>query len=382
VQVAEVPACVNVIDISMLAIGNSQKITVHIMPQILLFLALFCFLGCLSLPSVHSAKQWPVERYFNHTHQSFLFYFYARLGYTACQHSQLSKAWLYLTYRGNCTSVNEYVLRKLTLSGTYPPPRHVPKDLADAYLLHGASDLHDWYIAEQQHGNTPAVFSAADIRSRISDYQAGKIVGRASYGEETYSLHNAFLKYPVAGRRVCVFGSQTPWVESLAFTHNASEVVLIEYRRVETDYPHLLTYTPEQFTRALLDGSFKKCDAAVSFSSFEHDGLGRYGDPLDPFGDIMAVRQVSCALAPGGIFYLGVPTNVQDSLWWNAHRVYGFARWPMLAANWELESIHMPHQEYAGHYDKFWESMSHAVDRGQNLLQPVAVLRKHSRVGC
>ena len=29
-----------------------------------------------------------------------------------------------------------------------------------------------------------------------------------------------------------------------------------------------------------------KFDACVSISSYEHDGLGRYGDPLNPDGDL------------------------------------------------------------------------------------------------
>lgn len=31
-------------------------------------------------------------------------------------------------------------------------------------------------------------------------------------------------------------------------------------------------------------------DAIVSFSGLEHDGLGRYGDPLNPYGDLSAMR--------------------------------------------------------------------------------------------
>jgi Caenorhabditis protein of unknown function, DUF268 len=33
-------------------------------------------------------------------------------------------------------------------------------------------------------------------------------------------------------------------------------------------------------------------DAGFSISSFEHDGLGMYGDPLDPDGDLKAMRKM------------------------------------------------------------------------------------------
>ena len=44
-------------------------------------------------------------------------------------------------------------------------------------------------------------------------------------------------------------------------------------------------------------------DFAVSFSSIEHCGLGRYGDPLNPFGDFEAVAQVWCMCKPGALFF-------------------------------------------------------------------------------
>jgi hypothetical protein len=40
-------------------------------------------------------------------------------------------------------------------------------------------------------------------------------------------------------------------------------------------------------------------DFAVSYSSWEHDGLGRYGDPVDPWGDVKAMQRASCYVKPG-----------------------------------------------------------------------------------
>ena len=38
--------------------------------------------------------------------------------------------------------------------------------------------------------------------------------------------------------------------------------------------------------------SFDTVDVIVSFSSLEHDGQGRYGDPLDPDGDLVAMKEL------------------------------------------------------------------------------------------
>lgn len=86
-----------------------------------------------------------------------------------------------------------------------------------------------------------------------------------------------------------------------------------------------------------------------SFSSLEHSGLGRYGDPLAPYGDAEAVAQLWCAVRRGGLFFLALPSfsSVSDRrrlcyIVWNAHRAYGYVRLQHVTANWRvLEEVDM-----------------------------------------
>ncbi len=55
----------------------------------------------------------------------------------------------------------------------------------------------------------------------------------------------------------------------------------------------------------------------------EHIGLGRYGDALDPDGDLKAISELRRVLAPGGNLFFVVPVG-QPRLMFNAHRVYGY----------------------------------------------------------
>ena len=41
-------------------------------------------------------------------------------------------------------------------------------------------------------------------------------------------------------------------------------------------------------------------DFAFSYSSIEHNGLGRYGDPVNPNADLQDVEMLSCIIRPGG----------------------------------------------------------------------------------
>jgi hypothetical protein len=53
----------------------------------------------------------------------------------------------------------------------------------------------------------------------------------------------------------------------------------------------------------------------------EHIGLGRYGDPLDPDGDLKAIGELVRVLAPGGNLLVATPVG-RPRVAFNAHRIY------------------------------------------------------------
>ena len=59
---------------------------------------------------------------------------------------------------------------------------------------------------------------------------------------------------------------------------------------------------------------------------------GRYGDPLNPWGDLMAVAEAWCVSSEGAKMAIGVPTTLQPEgiLAFNAHRIYGKLNYPHL----------------------------------------------------
>ena len=77
-------------------------------------------------------------------------------------------------------------------------------------------------------------------------------------------------------------------------------------------------------------------DVAISFSGVEHDGLGRYGDPVNPDGDLAAVREIRRCLKPHGVLLLAVPSCHRDTVFFPGHRVYGPVRLPRLIAGFRL----------------------------------------------
>ena len=145
----------------------------------------------------------------------------------------------------------------------------------------------------------------------------------------------ALKQMSLYGKRIAVFGSERPWLEACALAAGAEKVVTIEYSHIISHHPSIEVITPEEAGRRWSNGSLGLFDAVASFSSLEHAGLGRYGDKLNPWGDIVAVGQAWCITRGDGLLLLAEPMAEQDVVLWNEARIYGPVMSPHLLANWE-----------------------------------------------
>jgi len=69
-----------------------------------------------------------------------------------------------------------------------------------------------------------------------------------------------------------------------------------------------------------------KDDEITSLScmhTVEHIGLGRYGDRLDPEGDLKAIKELKRVVARGGSLLFVVPIGAARTMF-NAHRIYSY----------------------------------------------------------
>ncbi|EDQ89505.1 uncharacterized protein MONBRDRAFT_8000 [Monosiga brevicollis MX1] len=133
------------------------------------------------------------------------------------------------------------------------------------------------------------------------------------------------------GARVLVFGSTEPWFEAVALALNASSVVTVEYNKLTYVHDRIQTFTPSEFHASAVSST--RFDVIISASSFDHDGLGRYGDPLDGQADLRAMRLCRCLLRGGGTLLLSIPIG-PDVVVYNLHRRYGRRRLPHMLAGW------------------------------------------------
>jgi len=221
-----------------------------------------------------------------------------------------------------------------------PPPRRPPRDLLNNFTIHGlcpVSNMLQYF--DQSNGNIikKLHYNATAFRKLLElDHVTNINVYR-----DNYVFKHALHKYQhlIHEKRVAVVGTQKPWAEAMLLNLGAKSVTTIEYRALVVDDERVTTITPYSLAKQFISGQAVPFDTVLTFSSLEHSGLGRYGDPISPFGDLEATAQVWCMVKPGGHFILAVPTfkdRKKCLLVWNAHRIYGFVRLQHLTANWHV----------------------------------------------
>lgn len=207
------------------------------------------------------------------------------------------------------------------------------ESIRSEFTLGGQVSLMMNYFSKVQETHPP-VWNNSLMTSlvRMAKAKNPQVGNRLSHYGPT--ANDAFFKalkdYPVEGKTVLVVGSQHPWVEAICLGHKAEMVTTVDFNVPIVDYPKLSVLSLAQ-----LDATKERYDAIFSFSSLEHDGLGRYGDPLHPNGDLERMRKIRGLIKDDGLLYLGVP-NGNDTLVFNAHRVYGPIRFPLLTRGWNL----------------------------------------------
>ncbi|KAK6746593.1 hypothetical protein RB195_000085 [Necator americanus] len=147
------------------------------------------------------------------------------------------------------------------------------------------------------------------------------------------------------------------------------KVYTVEYQKTEIIGTTKIKYIhPIAFAEKWKE-NLGKFDFAISFSSIEHSGLGRYGDPIDPIGDLREVLKVMCLLKQGGLFFIGFPTG-QDAILYNAHRYYGRIRTAMIMTGFEWLATY--HGECPYSHDPIREDF----EKFKKSKQVIYVLRK------
>lgn len=207
------------------------------------------------------------------------------------------------------------------------PLKDIPHSLENDYTMRGKIPIKKWYFNQNYISLLPRIYT-----KKIVEFYKQKVIEKksCSYKNTDRFLYQALDKYSIDDKKVVVFGSTQPFYEAMALSYGAKNVTILEYNNILSFHPQIQALTYKQYEK-----NKEKFDIGFSISSFEHDGLGRYGDPLKPNGDIEAMNKAKSILKHKGILFLAVPVG-KDTIFWNAHRMYGRIRLPLLLEGWEI----------------------------------------------
>lgn len=245
---------------------------------------------------------------------------------------------------------------------TNSPYKDIPVELLEKYNMCGTIPILSWWLdgtgdLEQKTWDDEylniwiANFTIHNINNNIQGWEP--------YPGTAKLLLQSFLQYNINNKNIAVIGSIHPWIEAILLNLN-NNITTVEYNPPIVITNKKLT----SISYINFENTIEKYDVIVSFSSIEHSGLGRYGDPLDPDGDIKTMKCIYEKLMNNGLLIIGIPVG-HDALVWNVHRVYGKIRLPLLFQNFkELKWI------------GFDKNLLLNAKLESNGIQPVIVLQK------
>ncbi|HRH26090.1 MAG TPA: DUF268 domain-containing protein [Candidatus Paceibacterota bacterium] len=110
---------------------------------------------------------------------------------------------------------------------------------------------------------------------------------------------------------------------SLYFCGVASAFVPIKFYDYRPAALHLSGLESEHADLMHLPFGNKSINSISCMHTLEHIGLGRYGDPIDPDGDIKAIKELKRVTAQDGNLLLVMPVG-KPRIEYNAHRIYSY----------------------------------------------------------
>ena len=96
-------------------------------------------------------------------------------------------------------------------------------------------------------------------------------------------------------------------------------ITMVDIRPIELELPNLFFQKGSILELPFEDNSI---ETLSSLCVVEHIGLGRYGDPLDPFGSEKAIKELGRVLKTDGVILFSVPIDNENKIYFNAHRAF------------------------------------------------------------
>ncbi len=216
-------------------------------------------------------------------------------------------------------------------------PHTPPAHLLNEFAMGGKIPVQHLVLDNRLGGNRHVTYDVETVENMIAMNRQG-LTTFEPYPRNRDILYSILEKnVSCVGKDIAVIGTQEPWIEAVFLQRGCKSVVTVEYNVLDIKPEVSEKFNWHSIHYAEFCASPKLYDLICSFSSVEHDGLGRYGDPMCASADFTAMAEIRKKLRANGRVLWGAPVGA-DVLVWNAHRIYGPIRLPRLLHGFRAES--------------------------------------------
>ncbi|MDB5239125.1 MAG: putative SAM-dependent methyltransferase [Candidatus Parcubacteria bacterium] len=194
------------------------------------------------------------------------------------------------------------------------------------------------------------------VRRQFDEFRASKAGGARGFslnwkerwliaGENTnvtrFSAH--YIYHPAWAARVVARTRPQEHVDISSTLHFCSivsafvPVKFYDYRPANIHLSNLFSGKADLTALPFETGSIQSLSC---MHTIEHIGLGRYGDPIDPDGDLKSIKELQRVLKPGGSLLFVVPVG-RPRIIWNAHRIYSHAQVLSYFTGFDLKEFYL-----------------------------------------
>ncbi|MEK9185506.1 MAG: DUF268 domain-containing protein [Patescibacteria group bacterium] len=176
-------------------------------------------------------------------------------------------------------------------------------------------------------------------RGFVLDWKERWLIAGENTNVTRFSAH--YVYHPAWAARIIAKTRPSEHIDissTLHFCSIVSAFVPVKFYDYRPANIHLSNLFSGKADLASLPFKNNSIESLSCMHTIEHIGLGRYGDRVDPDGDLKSIKELKRVLKTGGNLLFVVPVG-KPKIIWNAHRIYSYAQVLSYFADFELKDF-------------------------------------------
>jgi hypothetical protein len=178
--------------------------------------------------------------------------------------------------------------------------------------------------------------------------------------EPHYTYHPAWAARVVAQVKPAFHIDVSSFIHFSTLVSAFIPVKFYDYRPAQLNLSGLTSERGDLMALPFPDNSVESISC---MHTIEHIGLGRYGDPIDPEGDLKAINELKRVVKPGGTLIFVTPMGGKPHIEFNAHRIYSYDQIMEYFSDMELKEFSLVPDNYKEMGGMVYNASKELVDK-------------------